>query len=397
MYIHIPTVRRTLASLVNSPVASLRRLATVGPFALGVHAPLTVALGALRAIDHVVFPGFQTVEIHEPVFVIANPRSGTTYLHRLLCLDEERFTFLRLWQTCMPAVSFYRAVELGVALDERFGGHLAKLVHRFERAAFGGWDGVHNMGFQSAEEEEAYFVHTWLTPAMMFFHPVAELADELGILDHYPDHVREAMMRFHRTSLQRHVFADGGERRFLSKNVMSCGRVQSILQTYPDARIVHIVRHPYDALPSFCSMFSMPWLAHSPQIPQDSDAVRAWARLGILYYRHVFGLGEELPPNQFVAVRYDDLVRDPFSTITTIYGRLGLEMTPTYRERLERETRKSRSYEARHAYALGDFGLDRGEIYAELSDLFETYGFDPDYDPGVEGSSPMRAPTSRHA
>ncbi len=41
-------------------------------------------------LDYVCTPLFQKTEIKQPVFIVGNARSGTTFFHRLLCGDEIR-------------------------------------------------------------------------------------------------------------------------------------------------------------------------------------------------------------------------------------------------------------------------------------------------------------------
>ncbi|MBA4367501.1 MAG: hypothetical protein C0403_07665, partial [Desulfobacterium sp.] len=49
-------------------------------------------------LDEIFFPGYRRVAVLNPVFVVGFPRSGTTYLHRLLNSDYEQFTSLKLWE-----------------------------------------------------------------------------------------------------------------------------------------------------------------------------------------------------------------------------------------------------------------------------------------------------------
>src|SRR5688572_25933586 len=46
-----------------------------------------------RGLDEVFHRGYKNTAVKQPVFIIANPRSGTTYLHRLLAMDSERFVY----------------------------------------------------------------------------------------------------------------------------------------------------------------------------------------------------------------------------------------------------------------------------------------------------------------
>ena len=55
-------------------------------------------------LDRLFFPGCGKAEIRNPVFVIGNGRSGTTFFHRLLCGDEERFVYFRSWEILFPSL-----------------------------------------------------------------------------------------------------------------------------------------------------------------------------------------------------------------------------------------------------------------------------------------------------
>ena len=56
--------------------------------------PLFVLLQAINGaglmLDYLLFPDFRRVRVREPLFVVGVPRSGTTFLHRLLAGDRER-------------------------------------------------------------------------------------------------------------------------------------------------------------------------------------------------------------------------------------------------------------------------------------------------------------------
>ena len=79
-----------------------------------------------RGLDDLLVPAYARVEVRRPVFIYASPRSGTTYLHRLLGLDEARFTHVKLYQTILQSVTLTRAVEAVGALDPRLDGRLGR-------------------------------------------------------------------------------------------------------------------------------------------------------------------------------------------------------------------------------------------------------------------------------
>ena len=54
------------------------------------------------------------------------------------------------------------------------------------------------------------------------------------------------------------------------------GRIKTLQRTFPDARFIHLVRHPAESIPSHVSVFYPTWIKHSPEIvrqfgPEELD------------------------------------------------------------------------------------------------------------------------------
>lgn len=392
----LSTALRILRALARPRNLSIRRTLSVLAMLVAIGAISVVVHGA-RALDHVLFPRFRREDVDSPIFVIANPRSGTTFMHRLMCLDEERFTYFQLWQTILPSVTLYRLIGAVSAMDRVVGSPLGRLMRFIESRAFAGWDGVHAVGMNRAEEEEFIFLMKLLTPSMLMFFPFPDELRFVDFIDELPDRKRRRLMRFYKESLRRHVYAVGGDRAILSKNVFFGGRMKAIEETFPNARYVHLVRHPYSALPSMMSMFTGPWRFHSPDWGKDSDAYRYWGRLGVDYYKAYLERGDRIHASRFIALTYDELVDDPKATIERVYEQLEIPMSDAFRHRLLQETQKARAYRSSHDYSLEEYGLDRREIYEELREVFERYGFDPmlDADHGTDDLPPSVGDAAR--
>ena len=345
---------------------------------LVLFAVYNVAMRALQALDYVFFPGLRKARVEAPVFVIANPRSGTTFLHRVMALDEEQFTFMRLWQTMFPSVIAYKTIWFLARIDRIFGRPVGRLIGLFERMVFKGWDGVHHVGFNQAEEEETIFLSSLVDPPVHFAipHP-GEYAQHL-VLDDLPPERRAPVVRKYQRALRAHVYATGNNRIYLSKNVFHGSRIESLLEVFPDARFVHLVRHPYSSLASTISMFTGPWAFFMPWVPKDSPDYRFWADLGMNAYARMYRKEPELIERgvPFVTFKYDDLIADPKATVERIYDTLGIEMTPTYERKLDEECAKARRYKSTHSYNMGEYGIAPEDIYDRIPEIFDAYGFD---------------------
>ena len=359
-------------------------LATLVFFAI-----FNVALRLLQALDYVFYPGLRTAKVEKPVFVLANPRSGTTFLHRLMAMDEDKFTHMRLWQTIVPSVIAYRTIAFLGRIDRLVGRPMGRVVGLIERLMFKGWDGVHHVGFNQAEEEETVFITTLIDPPIHLAVPHPQEYKNDIVLDDLSPERRAPIMRKYERALRAHVYATGNNRVLLSKNVFNGGRLDSILEVFPDARFVHLVRHPYSSLASTISMLTGPWSFFMPPIPKDSPDYRYWAELGMDTYSRVHRKEPELKERgvKFVTFKYDELIADPKGTVESIYDSMEIEMTPVFSRRLDEETAKAKHYQSTHEYNLGEYGMVPEDIYNRIPEIFEAYGFEkhPGHEPADGG------------
>ncbi|MEO0537392.1 MAG: sulfotransferase [Cyanobacteria bacterium P01_A01_bin.123] len=337
---------------------------------------LRTVVQVMRWCDWLIYPRFRQVRIKAPIYILGNPRSGTTYLHRLMALDQQ-FTSTKLYQTIFPAVVFYKMIVGLQRLDRYLGYPLGRLVSWLDRTGFRGWQGIHNTQLGQAEEDEQLFVYAALSPVMFLLFPFPEALESASFVDRLPRKVRQRLMAYYQDCLQRHLYAEGIDKTLLTKNTTMAGRLQATRELLPDLRVIHLVRHTYDAIPSFLSMNRAAWHHFVPQTKRNHDSSRAVARVYCNYFRRYWEFRENLPANQAIEVRYEDLIDDPKGTIERIYATLGLTMTETYAQTLAKTVVQTKQYQSAHRYSLEEFGLSKQDIYAELSDMFEACGFSP--------------------
>ena len=132
MYLNISLTSKALFhSYLGEPFRPRRWLITAFFLLLLTTFWIVVAIG--RALDHVFFPGFRRQEIRRPVFIIAPPRSGTTFLQKLLARNREVFAPVLMYQTIFPSITIQKII-LGVAsLGSRRDSFLGLLVTWIER------------------------------------------------------------------------------------------------------------------------------------------------------------------------------------------------------------------------------------------------------------------------
>jgi hypothetical protein len=194
-------------------------------------------------------------------------------------------------------------------------------------------------------------------------------------LDREPEDVRKNVMDFYESCIKRFLYAADGSRTYLAKNVMSTGRFKTLLQRFPDARVVYVARHPYEAVPSFASMFTAMYKLHSPDMPDNAPPKKAWAQLGIDYFKYSQEMKKVIPPSQFIELKYDDLLNDPQAAVLKVYGHFNWQPSDKFLELLGQEQARNKNYKSTHEYTLEQYGFTKQDICRELGDIMDELGF----------------------
>lgn len=340
----------------------------------------TLLVGALdrvgERLDDVLYPAHRTQPLGKPVFIVAAPRSGTTFLHRLMARDP-KFTAFSLIESFFPTVSGHRMIDAVKRANDAVGGAFSRLRKAADKNYFGAWEGLHETGFNQDEEDEALWALAFATPAIWLVLPFPEQFDHLRFVDRLPAQKRAALIEHYRNCVRRHLYADPGKT-LLGKNVLLPGRFEIVTSALPDARFIHVLRHPYEAIPSTLSLFTVPWRWHSPELPLNGPEAHALAQLTIDYYRFLHEksqASEAAGDRKFFSVTYTDLLADPVGRLLEIYDRFELDMTPELLAQLRQDVSQQRKYKSDHQYSLEQFGLTKDYVYRELRDVFEHYGF----------------------
>jgi hypothetical protein len=342
---------------------------------LYLFAEITSWIGFL--LDSIFFSRYRRIQVLRPVFVIGPPRSGTTFLQRVLARDEGRFSSMKSWEILFaPSVAqkiFF--VALG-KLDGLFGGPLYRLVRIIETRIFKGFSEFHPISLFEADEDGMILVHIFESAVAFFLLPFTEEFLPYFFFDQEIDPANRArIMGFYKRCVQNHLYVFGPDKIFLSKNPMFSTMIQSLDEVFPDAKFIYLARTPFETVPSTISLVSyyfntlMSPLELYPYLNEQLDILD-------LYYSYPLRKFTELPESRQQAITYADLIEKPEQTVAQLYERFGIELSPAYAQALRNEQEKARRYKSRHAYSLEKFGLTPETIMKRYEYVFKRFGFD---------------------
>lgn len=232
-----------------------------------------------------------------PVFVIGSGRSGTTLLYNLLALHSQ-FTWIS------NLADRARLPELAI---------LNPVYRRFPV--------VRGRVLPS----EGYRLWNKAWPGHR--HPASGVLTAENVSE---EDARGAEM------LLRRLGAGSKGPAFLNKNTRNTRRVLFLDELFPDARFVHVIRHPGDAC---SSVLEVAWWPHLKLWIRDGETPAALAespadeaRLAAeLWVANVTAAHEalgQLSPNRVREVRYEELVAGPEKILSQLLDWLGMDFEP---------------------------------------------------------------------
>jgi hypothetical protein len=334
-------------------------------------------------LDWVLFPGLRRQEVRAPVFVIGHARSGTTLLHRLLSEDRERFSSFLLWELYFPSLLQKKAIRWLGRVDRRWlGGFLARRIEAADRRKFAATQDMHAMSFFKPEEDDMVLTYACASGWWIVRLPYMEKLD-FYYTDEWPEKRRRRVMGLYRECVRRQLYLNGGDKHHLSKNPTYCGRVASLIETFPDARIVVTMRNPYETIPSLLKLMQRGWQLRKWSDAEMQSSLRTLAGMSFHNYLHPLAVLERHPETKRAIVDYRELVAEPKRAVEEVYARLGFPLCAGYAAVLEAEQKRARRHETSHRYSLEEFGLESTAIRSRLADLFERYGWDEEAPPRV--------------
>jgi hypothetical protein len=319
-------------------------------------------------LDRLLFRGFSRQTIDRPIFIIGNPRSGTTFLHRFLAEQGDVVGF-RVHEMLVPSLT-------GRALLRPLLPLLAKLDPGKHHAA-----AAHETGIDALETDDlaiflrfvdgvflyGYFL-CWDDPDPSYMFAQLEPGS--------PETARD--LDFYEGCLKRNLHRSG-KSRVLGKLFTFPPRIDDVLRKFPDAKLIYMARDPCETLPSGMSLVSgvQTGAFGIDRLPAATRA-RFFARLGsglsLLLQRFVASYrAGDIPAENLLVVRYPDLMADFEGTMARILEFAELDASEAFCRRIRETANAQRSRVSRHTYSLQDYGLDARQIAEELADFYQAF------------------------
>jgi hypothetical protein len=305
-------------------------------------------------------PAILNEPIEQPIFITGLPRSGTTFLHRLM-MEDSGNRAPRVWETIYPGPA-----EPG---HDRRAARADRQLRAFERIA-PEFRALHPLNAQSPQECSEITAHVFRSLRFDTTYRVPSYRRWLDVDGHLPAY------RFHRRFLQ-HLKHASLPVRWVLKCPDHLFALRDLRLAYPDARVVFVHRDPVKVLLSLTQLTEVLRRPFSRHV----DPARIGAEESARWYEGALRMIEADEDGGFAEpichVHYLDLIADPVSTVETVYGHFGLQLPREAAERMARTvvTQPNGGY-GRHRYRLEDHGIDPGTERDKFRGYMVHFGID---------------------
>jgi len=337
----------------------------------------------LRLVDYMKkHPAVADIQMKDPVFVIGFPRTGTTFLHELLCLYpgfRSHYTWEQVDNVPGTDDESIEGLEADRAL--RYKKHKPRFDFIMKLAG-DAIQSIHRIGYDEVEEctTPCALELPWAVSELPF---VAFSCDETVALG------AGETFDWYKKQLQLFTFQCKDRRdqdfTWMLKCPFHLPYLSELHKTFPECTVVWTHRDPCDCIASCCSLYeTLMYTAFETPTIDRVNLGKYVMRYTKLALKMAFAsLKKEASTFKVEHIRYTDTVENPKEMVKNILAKVGLEYTSEYNSLLDTyladnaakraALKKTKTDKTVHAYSLEDYGLTREMVEKEFGEYIDTY------------------------
>lgn len=328
-----------------------------------------IYLAVMLFLDNIFFPAIAKKEVKRPIFIVGNPRSGTTFLHRWL-VDNNIGAGFELWQMLFPSLTARVFVK-----------PFLKPLEALSPARFHA-NKAHETSLTSVETDDVAVLFRFLDGPFLYGYFLAwDDADHTAAFDPNGEYGRTAErdLAWLRDCLRRNLVWHGKDRA-VGKLFSASLRPGQLLDFFPDGKILYMLRDPVDTVPSgmslVCGVLDQAYgMSKLPEDVQKLYKERLYFALCELYRRFIDAYTSgKVDKSRVYIVRYDRMMADFEGVMREMSEFLGDQHDEAFWAKVKATAEKQRSRKSEHKYNLAQYNLTKERIQNDLAVVYDTFG-----------------------
>jgi hypothetical protein len=325
---------------------------------------IMVSIGLM--LDHLFFPSLRRTKVVEPVVIVGNPRSGTTFLHRFL-VNNGYGAGMRVWKMIFPSLVMQMLFKPLLPLLEK----VSPARHHLKAA--------HETNLMAIETDDPTFLFRYFDGLFLYAFFLAWAKEDPKEM--FDPLIRDTSVRDFNwlDKIWRRNLISEGEQRMVAKMFSLGIRIPHFLQKFPDAKILYLVRDPLNTVPSTLSLVTGVlegrfgfWNLNEEKRRQYIERLYdAFLDLNLRFY--IDYTNGVIPREKVMIVSYDRLMSDFQHLMQDINRFIGAAPADTILKTIKETAEKQKRFTSKHVYDLERFGLNEARIRKDYAVIYKTF------------------------
>ena len=326
---------------------------------------LRIIVAAGQTLDHLFFWSIRK-PLNNPIIIVGNPRSGTTFLHRFL-IKHQIGSGSQLWQTLYPSILIQKLVKPFLPLMEK----ISPARHHSTEA--------HKTSLTSVETDDVSLLFRYLDGFFLYGFFLTFDDDDLF---HWVDpRVRDTSKRdfeWFESSWKRNLISNNSNR-YIGKLFSLSSNLPAFQKQYKDAKILYMIRDPLSVIPSGLSLVTGVLDKKFDFWSLESETKKKFinrlylALVELLKRFHQDWVNNRIDKEKVMIIRFDFMMNNFESLMDDVIDFLNIQRNDQLLKDIQHTAEKQREYQSGHKYDIEKFGLSKNQIKNDCKEIYQTF------------------------
>ena len=327
---------------------------------------LRIVVGTGRIIDRIFFPGAFIAKLNNPIMIVGNPRSGTTFLHRYL-VKSGMGVGSQLWQMLYPSILLQKMIKPFLPFLEK----VSPTRHHSTAA--------HKTSLQSVETDDAALFFRFFDGFFLYGFILSWAEENLfSWVDPLERNTSDRDYNWLESIWLRNQFMAGSDRT-VGKLFSLSANLPRFLERFPDSKILYISRDPLAVIPSGLSLvtgvldkrFGFWNLSEEKRSHFINRLYHGLVQL-LLRFHSDWTTGN-IDKSKVMIVPFDRMMSDFDTLMNEILEFIDHSPSEELKKNILATAEKQRHFKSEHKYDLEKFGLTEQQITEDCAVIYETF------------------------
>ncbi len=256
----------------------------------------------------------------DPIIIIGHWRTGSTFLHQLLALDQNLVTsnvfqgsipdsFLSSRKSYEPIMG--RALRGTRPMDQVKLSMDEPLEDEYPLFRLSGYSPLKRLIFP---KKRGYFLNEY-----------PEFLPEGKELDEWKNAVK---LFYKKLTLK-------NNKTILIKNPFHSFRIDVLNEIFPNAKYIHIIRHPHKVVPSTIRMWDIVGTQNAMNGKWEKPSIEETSNLLKRMLDRISADLKKIPENRYYEIKFEDIEKNPGEEIKQLYNHLNVQFSEVFEKQIE--------------------------------------------------------------